>query len=180
VINIKKVVTAITLSRIVGSLSLLLITPLTSLFYAIYTWCVVSDIVDGPIARKTKTTSNFGALLDSVADILLVVVMLIIFIPILALEMWMILMIVAVLGVRAIAFAIGFVKYRTFTMLHTYSNKGSTLLLAFFPILYGWLGLNVTFPILFVAAILSAIEELIITIKSKELKRNITSMFALD
>ena len=179
-IKIKKVVTTITISRIVGAGVLLLLTPLTALFYALYTWCVVSDMIDGPIARRAKVTSELGSLLDSAADMLLAIVLLIIFIPILALEMWMIYMIIGVLATRAVGFAIGFVKYRTFTLLHTYANKAAAVILACFPIFYGLFGLTVTIPVLFVAAILSALEELIITIRSKELKRNITSMFAAD
>ena len=179
-IKIKKVVTTITISRIIGAGVLLLLTPLTPLFYALYAWCIVSDMIDGPIARRAKVTSNFGSFLDSTADMLLAIVLLIIFIPILALEMWMIYMVIGVLATRAIGFGIGFAKYRTFTLLHTYANKAAGTLLACFPIFYGLFGLTITIPILFVAAILSALEELIITIRSKELKRNITSVFAMD
>ena len=177
-VNIKKVVMTITISRIFGAFWLLFITPLSALFYVVYAACVVSDMVDGPIARKAKVTSNLGALLDSAADFLFAIIVLIIFIPILALETWMVYLIAIVLATRAIGFGIGFIKYRTFTFLHTYANKGAGVLLAFFPIFYGTLGLAVTIIILFIAAILSALEELIITIRSKELNRNITSMFA--
>ena len=175
--HIKKLVMTLTISRIFGAVALLFITPLTALFYVVYTVCVVTDMIDGPIARKWKVTSNLGALLDSAADFFFAMVVLIIFIPILALEMWMVYLIAIVLITRFVGFGIGYVKYRTFTFLHTYANKGAGVLLAFFPVFYGTLGLAVTIIILFIAAILSALEELIITIKSKELNRNITSMF---
>jgi len=179
VIDIKNFVMSITVSRIIGSVTLLFITPMTALFFVVYGWCAISDMIDGPIARRAKVTSNFGSFLDSSADMLLAIVMLIIFIPILALEIWMIVMVAVVLTMRAVGFTIGFVKYRTFTLLHTYANKAAGTLLACFPIFYFFFGLTITIPILFVAASLSALEELVITIRSKELQRDITSMFSL-
>jgi len=144
------------------------------LFYAVYTLCVASDIIDGPLARKTNTTSNLGALLDSAADFLLAMVVLFILVPILPLETWMLFAIVLVLFLRIVGFSIGFYKYRTFTMLHTYANKVQGLVLALFPLFFGLVGLNIAFTIAFLAAFISAIEELAITIYSKELDRNIT------
>ena len=176
-ITIKKVVNTITLSRIVGAVWLLFMTPLTIPFYILYAWCVISDMVDGPIARKTNSTSNLGSLLDSAADLVVAAVVLFIFIPILDLEIWMIAMITIVLSIRILGFSIGFIKYRTLTLLHTYANKGAGVLLACFPILFGVLGLPITIIILFIAATLSALEELVITIRSKELNRNIVSLF---
>lgn len=172
-----------TISRIFGSFSLLLFLPMTLetiplLFYVVYGWCVLSDFIDGPIARKTNSTSEFGAFLDSAADMILAIVVLIIFLPILNLEPWMIALVAIVLATRAIGLGIGFAKYRTFTLLHTYANKTAGTLLGFFPILLGLLGLPITLLILFTAAFLSALEELVITIRSKELERNITSLFA--
>ena len=182
-VKIKKVVNAITISRIFGAFSLLLFLPMTldtipMLFYVVYGWCVLSDFIDGPIARKTNSASDLGSFLDSAADVTLAAIVLIIFIPILDLQPWMIALVVIVLSTRALGFGIGFIKYRTLTLLHTYANKGAGAMLGCFPILLGLLGLPITICILFTVAILSASEELIITIRSKELDRNITSMFA--
>ncbi|MCL2218022.1 MAG: CDP-alcohol phosphatidyltransferase family protein [Defluviitaleaceae bacterium] len=168
----------ITASRVVGAFSLLLLVPLSGIFYLVYAWCIASDILDGYIARKTRTTSNFGAFLDSAADLNLIAILLVIFLPLLNWDLWMLVLVGIVIFTRAVALSIGFVKYRTLTLLHTYANKGAGLVLASFPILYGLSGLAITISILFTAAFLSAFEELIITIRSKTLDRNITSMLA--
>jgi len=165
---------SITVSRIFGALLLLLLSPLSALFYIVYTLCITSDIADGYIARKTKTTSNFGALLDSTADLILIAVVLFILIPILNLEFWMLILVLAVISVRIVSFGIGYAKYRTLTLLHTYANKGAGLIMALFPLYYGMLGLTIAFAIIFAAAFISALEELLITIVSKKLDRNIT------
>jgi len=182
---IKKLVNAMTISRILCAFLLLFLAPasineISVLFYVVYSWCVLSDFIDGPIARKTKSTSEFGSFLDSAADMILAIIVLIIFLPILDLAPWMAALVVIVLATRAVGFTIGFVKWRTFTLLHTYANKAAGAMLGFFPIFLGLFGLAATVIILFTAAILSAAEELVITIRSKDLQRNITSMFALN
>ena len=177
----KALVMSITVSRILGAFSLLLITPMSLLFYTIYILCILSDIADGHIARKTKTTSDFGAFMDSIADLILIAILLFIFIPVIFTDpsfgIWIFYLIGLVIAIRLLALAIGFAKYRTLTLLHTYSNKAAGLVMACFPIFYGFLGLQVGFLIVFAAAFLSAFEELIITIRSKKLDRDVRSMF---
>ena len=65
--NIADTITSV---RIAASL-LLLFLPLHSVgFFAIYTLTGLSDALDGWLARKTGTASDFGARLDSIADLL--------------------------------------------------------------------------------------------------------------
>jgi len=71
-------------------------------------------------------------------------------------------------------------------MLHTYSTKVAGTFLGLFPImLFGFdfiwpgLGLAITITILFIGAQLSALEELAITILSKELDRDVISVFKM-
>ena len=64
----KHIANIITGSRIAFSLPLLFI-PLSSAWFAIlYLVCGLTDMVDGTIARKTRSVSKFGARLDTVAD----------------------------------------------------------------------------------------------------------------
>ena len=57
-------------ARIAGTIWLILTKPLTPLFLTIYTITGVTDVLDGAIARKYGTTSEKGAKLDSIADLL--------------------------------------------------------------------------------------------------------------
>jgi len=173
--KVKKIIMSLTVSRMIAGAALLFVVPLSAVFFIIYIWCIISDIADGPLARKFKVTSNLGALLDSAADFFVAMVILYILIPLLDFAPWMLAMVVIVLGIRFVAFSIGFYKYRTFTMLHTYANKGAGVILAIFPLVFGALGLTLAFSFAAIAALLSALEELFITVRSKELDRNITS-----
>ena len=62
--------------------------------------------------------------------------------------------------------------------MHTYANKAAGAALFCFPLLYRLLGLAVTASILCCIASLSALEELLIVIRSKELDRNTTGLFS--
>ena len=59
----------ITSIRIAGAVALIWILPFSPLFYGVYLICGLSDGLDGMVARLTKQTSDFGRLLDSVADL---------------------------------------------------------------------------------------------------------------
>ena len=61
----------ISVGRIILSLTLILIKPLSLAFYVIYIVCGLSDIVDGFIAPNTRTTSILGAKLDSMGDMVM-------------------------------------------------------------------------------------------------------------
>ena len=172
------VASLITTGRIIGAFALLLVKPLNVAFFIIFALCCVSDIFDGYIARKTKTTSRTGAILDSIADFIFVSVVLVVFIPLLAWENWMLYWIGAIAVTRFITLAIGYAKYGAFSFLHTYANKMTGIALALFPVPYHLFGLAITVFILCSVASLSAFEELIITILSKRLNRNITCIFA--
>ena len=68
--------------RIAGTVCLLLMEPLSALFLVIYTFTGLSDVLDGAIARKYGTTSELGAKLDSIADLLFYTLILIRIFPI--------------------------------------------------------------------------------------------------
>ena len=75
--------------RVLGSI-LLLFFPVFSLeFYIMYILCGFSDMVDGTIARKTNSTSEFGRRLDTIADFIFVVVSLIKMFPVMHIDQWL-------------------------------------------------------------------------------------------
>lgn len=115
----------ITLLRIIGTIGLLFAGPMSPLFLGIYTFTGLTYILDGWIARRTGTASEFGARLDSIADMLFYTVMLVKLIPVL----WIILpktvwyAAAAVLIVRIVSYLTAAIKYHRLASLHTYLNK---------------------------------------------------------
>ncbi|MEE3403736.1 MAG: CDP-alcohol phosphatidyltransferase family protein [Acutalibacteraceae bacterium] len=76
--------------RIICSIALLFFPVFSPAFFALYIVAGISDMIDGTVARKTGTVSQFGSKLDTVADFLLVIVCLIILLPVIDIPMWLI------------------------------------------------------------------------------------------
>ena len=85
----KHIANILTGCRILGSI-LLLFFPVFSLgFYITYLICGFSDMVDGTIARKTNSTSKFGSQLDTIADLIFVVISLFKLLPEIHIPQWL-------------------------------------------------------------------------------------------
>lgn len=111
--------------RILGTFSLFFVDATSVGFFVIYTLCGISDVVDGVIARATNSTSELGAKLDSIADMLFYGVMLVKILPILIdiLPLWVWCIVGAILLIRVISYVMAAIKFRKFASLHTYMNK---------------------------------------------------------
>ena len=66
----KYIADIITSTRIVLAVGLFFFREITGVYLIIYLICALTDFIDGPIARKLQTTSERGALLDTVGDVL--------------------------------------------------------------------------------------------------------------
>ena len=173
----KAIPNCISVSRIIFSLALIYIKPLSVAFYAIYIICGFSDIVDGYIARKTGTASRIGAKLDSVADMVMVAVLLFVLYPILNPTTTIVIWIISVAIIRLTSMVVALKKYKTFASIHTYGNKITGIVLFIFPIWIPFIHTIVLMYIICVLTSLSAIEELIIQLTSSQLELNKKSIF---
>lgn len=168
----------ISFSRIIFSLILFLIKPLSLFFYVIYVLCGFSDIIDGFIARKTGTTSKLGEKLDTMADMIMAGVLLVVFYPIININTEILIWIILIGVIRLVSMLVVLKKYKTFAMLHSYGNKITGIVLYMFPIIFPYFHTTMLLYIICVVASISAIEELIIQLTSSELQVNIKSIFA--
>lgn len=165
--------------RIVCAFFIVFFKPSSLLFWILYVLGGISDILDGFIARTMKQESEFGARLDSIADIIFLIAVIVTLLPILVVPLWIWICIIIVAFIRILSYLIGLKKYHTFTSLHTYANKLTGLLLFGTPILYVIFDFSITGIILSTSAIVSSLEELIIIVTSKELNRNCKSIFKI-
>lgn len=167
----------ITTTRIILSLIILTTIPLSPSFFIIYFICGFSDILDGYIARKTKSTSKLGANLDGLADFIFIVVILFSIIPILDLPTWSLVFIGLIAVIRLISQIVGWVRYHQLAFLHTYLNKATGLALFISPIILVLLDVDMTLIILLTIAILSAMEDLYLNLKDEKLNLNNKGIF---
>ena len=163
-----KVAIIITGSRMVLSLPLLLI-PLTSAwFYVLYLLCGLSDMIDGTVARRTNSTSEFGARLDTVSDFVFMTVALIKFVPHLHIPVWMWIWIGIIAMIKLGNAAWGFVRTKKLISPHTVLNKITGLLLFLLPVTISFVDLTYTLPIVCAVATVAAIHEVYFTYSEKK------------
>lgn len=134
-------------------------------------------MVDGYIARKTGTESKLGEKLDSVADLIIAAILMLVLFPLIHLTVPIIVWIVIIGIIRSVSMTVVFVKYKTFTILHTYGNKLTGLVLLIFPLTLAFIQADVLMYIICIVASLSAFEELLIHLASKELRTSKKSIF---
>lgn len=171
----------LTVFRMLGTLALAFLPPLTVPFFALYLICSATDIADGVIARKTGAVSDFGARLDSVADILFYAVILLRLFPTLRgtlpVQVWW--LAGAALAFRLCAYLAAACRYRRFAALHTYLNKCTGALLFALPLL---LLTPAAVPISFavcVMGVLASAEELCLHLCSPAYDANVKSLLCL-
>ena len=176
---IKHLPNLITGLRIICALVLLTLKPFSFSFFTVYIISGASDLLDGFLARQLNVSSYFGATLDSIADLLFYAIAFYIFFPYIDFQIWLIICLISIVIVRLLSLIVGYWKFKDFAFLHTSANKLAGFSVFCFPFL-----LKLATPLfaslfVIIAALLSAIEELIINIISKRIQKNITTIFAL-
>ena len=119
----KNVANYISISRIIMSIMLLIPETFSIAFSVIYIYCGISDMIDGLIARKSKNESKIGAKLDSVADIIFVIVAMIKILPILNLSKGIIIWAVIIALIKVTNVICAYICYKKLVLAHTIANK---------------------------------------------------------
>ena len=149
----------ITCIRIVCSIALLFCPVFSSAFYALYIAAGVTDMIDGAVARKTGTVSEFGAKLDTTADFVLVVVCLIKLLPVLHVPAWIIIWIAIIAFIKVANIAAGYILQKEFLSVHSIMNKVTGGLLFVFPLTLSFIDLSYSAAVVCVVATAAAIHE---------------------
>ncbi|MBQ1370153.1 MAG: CDP-alcohol phosphatidyltransferase family protein [Clostridia bacterium] len=145
--------------RIVFSVVLLFCPALSPAFYALYIAAGVTDMIDGAVARKTGTVSEFGAKLDTTADFVLVVVCLIKLLPVLHVPAWIIIWIAIIAFIKVANIAAGYILQKEFLSVHSIMNKVTGGLLFVFPLTLSFIDLRYSAAVVCVVATAAAIHE---------------------
>lgn len=169
----------LSLSRVVGAVLLLFTTPLSLLFLAVYGYCCITDVLDGFLARRSRSENRQGQILDSTADIVLTVCLLACLIPFLPWEGWMITWIAIIAVIRIISLGIGSMRFGQIALLHTYGNKLSAFLRYLAPFLLAFIDLTPMMVVLCTITTLTSLEDLCINLKSDSLDSNIKSILSI-
>ena len=180
-LKLKNVPNCITSLRIAGTAAMVFFDPRSVWFYVVYALTGITDALDGFLARKLKITSDLGAKLDSIADLLFYAVMVLKILPklieVLPLAIWCTVGVTVLM--RIASYLIAAVKYHRFASLHTVLNKLTGLLLFLVP--FGLLLPSFWDVALCtmgcIVAFFASLEELIIHIKSSTYNQKTKTAF---
>ena len=145
--------------RIVLSIALLFCPALSPAFYALYIAAGFSDMIDGTVARKTGTISEFGAKLDTIADIVFVAVCLIELLPVLHVPVWLCIWIAVIAFIKVTNIAVGFFIQKEFISVHSVMNKMTGGMLFVLPLTLAFIDLKYSAVVVCVVATAAAIQE---------------------
>ena len=156
---IKHIANIVTGCRALGSVLLLFFPAFSVEFYIIYIICGFSDMIDGTIARKTNSTSELGAKIDTVADLAFITASLIKILPTFNIPGWLWIWGGVILVIKISNIIWGYVFKKHFISLHTFMNKVTGLLLFLLPLTISFVELKYTAIVVSSIATLSAIQE---------------------
>jgi phosphatidylglycerophosphate synthase len=143
---------------------------------------LLTDMIDGPIARATNTTSDFGSFLDSLADQTLQ----------LSAVAWVLMLQPEILSENRFAFtvalgaygaslAVGLIKFRRLGNLHLFASKASGLLLYLF-LIHAFMTGGYSGPLLILACstfLISSAETLVLQLMLHRVDQHIGSLLFL-
>lgn len=167
---IKNVANILTSFRILGSILLLFFPVFSEAFYSIYLLCGFSDMIDGTIARKTNSTSEFGAKMDTVADLVFVIVSLIKLLPIIHIPGWLWIWVSVIAIIKIWNIIWGYVSKKQFISPHTIMNKITGLLLFLLPLTLSFVELKYSSLVVCSIATFAAIQEGVYIVRGCESK----------
>jgi CDP-diacylglycerol--glycerol-3-phosphate 3-phosphatidyltransferase len=148
------------------------------LFLIILALSLLSDAVDGFIARKLNVSSDIGTKLDSWGDFATYVT-----VPLCAWWLWPDILrreaffVILVICAYIIPITIGFFKFKKLTSYHTWMAKLSTVIIGPAVFMMFIFDLSLPFRVAAVIQTLSAIEEVFITLSLNDLQNNVQTLW---
>ena len=164
----KYIANIITGSRAIFSLPLLFI-PLSSVwFFMLYLLCGFTDMIDGMIARKMGTVSNFGARFDTVSDFVFMFVCSVKILPILHIPIGLWVWIVLIALVKILNIALVFICKKKLISIHSVLNKITGFSLFILPLTLTFVSIAYSVAILCVLATVAVIQEVYFIAKGQD------------
>ena len=149
----------ITAIRILCSVALLFCAVLSPWFYMLYITAGVSDMIDGWVARKTNTVSDFGSKLDTVADIIFVVVCLVKLLPVLHLPVWIYVWVGIIACIKVFNIVYSYAVRKQFLADHSILNKVTGALLFLLPLTLSVVDVKYSAAVVCAVATVAGIQE---------------------
>ncbi|MCL2224409.1 MAG: CDP-alcohol phosphatidyltransferase family protein [Defluviitaleaceae bacterium] len=170
---IKYVPNTLSITRIILAVGLIFVVPLSLPFFVLYTFGGITDMIDGPIARKFNVATPLGANLDGMADYIFATIAVVRVAPVLELTTLSVGIIIWALSLKAIGLIVGYINLKQLSLVHTFGNKTGAVLLLMFPLFQLVVDANIVVFFLGIYATLFLLEEVAINAVLPEPNRDI-------
>ena len=147
----------ITSCRIILSVIMLFFPAFSTVFYSLYLTAGFTDMIDGTVARKLGTNSEFGAKLDTFADMVFVAVVAYKLYPLIKITKAIWIGLIAV--IKVINLIYGFMVQKQFVSVHTIANKITGFMLFIFPLTFPIVNIRYTSIVVCAMATIAALQE---------------------
>lgn len=149
----------ITGARIILSLVMLIFPVFSKGFYACYLLAGFTDMIDGTIARKLGTESEFGSKFDTVADIVFVAAAGCKLLPALEISMaiWIWTGLIAI--IKVVNIILGFVIQKKYVAVHSVTNKITGAVLFVLPLTISFVEIKYSAMVVCLLATSAAVQE---------------------
>lgn len=155
----KQLANILTGCRILCSMLLLFFPVFSVSFYIAYLLCGFSDMIDGTVARKTNSASDFGARFDTAADFIFAAASLVKLLPAIPLPKWLWIWIAVIAAMKVVNLVLGFVARKKLVSVHTVPNKITGLFLFLLPLTLYFIDIQYSSPVVCSIATFAAIQE---------------------
>ncbi|MBR0341865.1 MAG: CDP-alcohol phosphatidyltransferase family protein [Oscillospiraceae bacterium] len=145
--------------RVLISIALLFCPVFSPVFYILYLTGGLSDMIDGTIARKMNTVTEFGARFDTAADFVFVVVCLIKLLPMISMLIWLWVWILIIALIKIINIISGYIAQRKLVAVHSVMNKVTGVLLFVLPLTFSIVPLKYSALPVCAVATFAAVQE---------------------
>ena len=169
----------ITSSRIVGAVVLFFFREVNGVFLGVYAFCGLTDLIDGPVARKTGSESAVGALLDTAGDVATYVALAKILLLRRLVPLWVLCWYIPAAAAILCAGFLALARFGRFFVVHSLFGKLMGATAFFMPFA---LHLGILIPCLAamcVTATVSAVETAVLTVKSEDPEHGPISVIGL-
>ena len=124
----------ITSSRIIFAVLIAFFPAFTFGFYLFYLLGAFTDMIDGFVARTLKQSSQFGAKLDTIADIVFMLTILCKIVFSMNIPLWIWIWIALITLLKVINIISGYMRFRRLIVEHTILNKLTGFLMFLMPL----------------------------------------------
>ena len=128
-------------------------------FYITYLICGFTDMIDGTVARKTNSTSSFGAKFDTIADLVFMTVVCCKLLPSIQIPQWLWVWIITIAVVKVSNIIWGALRRKTLVSVHSVLNKATGLMLFLLPLTMQFVALKYSLTAVCLIATFAAVQE---------------------